>query len=68
MMKKRLSVMFGKKKEKINYRPPGCGYTPSGYVNVEIDGKTERVPVSSVKLVPPRGVSAVLAVNAAQGK
>jgi hypothetical protein len=58
--------MFGKKKEKTNYRPPGCGYTPSGFINVEINGKTERVPVSSVKLIPPKGGSAVVWPKAGQ--
>jgi hypothetical protein len=43
----------------ITYRPQG-GYTPKGYVTQIINGKTVKIPVSELTLIPPTSGTAAV--------
>jgi hypothetical protein len=36
------------------------GYTPKGYVTQVVEGKTVNIPVSQLKIIPPKGGTAAV--------
>jgi hypothetical protein len=36
------------------------GFTPKGYITQEVNGKTVQIPVSKLKIIPPKGGTAAV--------
>jgi hypothetical protein len=36
------------------------GYTPKGYIIQEVNGQAVKIPVTELKIIPPKGGSAVV--------